>query len=122
MAEPGGSGAGARVPTVEVVYALPHEQQVVSVVLPPEGLTAAAAVQSSGLVVAYPELATQPLVLGVYGTVCGGERRLRDGDRVEIYRPLRTDPRASRRERVAGTQRKGWKRTGRGAAGRDPGT
>jgi putative ubiquitin-RnfH superfamily antitoxin RatB of RatAB toxin-antitoxin module len=49
-------------------------------------------------------------VLGIYGVPCGPDRPLRDGDRVEIYRPLRTDPRVRRREQVAATPRKGWKR------------
>lgn len=121
MAEPDGSGGQAPA-TVEVVYALPHEQRVVSVVLPPGGLTAAEAVQASGLTEAFPEIGARPLVLGIYGAVCDGGQRLRAGDRVEIYRPLRNDPRSSRRERVAGTARKGWKRGGQAGPGRDPGT
>jgi putative ubiquitin-RnfH superfamily antitoxin RatB of RatAB toxin-antitoxin module len=49
-------------------------------------------------------------VLGVFGVPCAADRPLRDGDRVEVYRPLRTDPRVRRREQVAATPRKGWKR------------
>jgi uncharacterized protein len=32
--------------------------------------------------------------------VVAGDQRLRDGDRVEIYRPLAADPREARRARV----------------------
>lgn len=97
-------------PQVEVVYALPDRQRVVTVALPAQGLTAQAAMEQSGLTVEFPEILSQPLVLGVFGAICAPDRPLRAGDRVEIYRPLRNDPRATRRERVASTPRKGWKR------------
>jgi putative ubiquitin-RnfH superfamily antitoxin RatB of RatAB toxin-antitoxin module len=40
--------------------------------------------------------------LGIFGEPCHREDVLRDGDRVEIYRALINDPRASRRARVRG--------------------
>jgi putative ubiquitin-RnfH superfamily antitoxin RatB of RatAB toxin-antitoxin module len=40
--------------------------------------------------------------LGIFGEPCRREDIPRDGDRVEIYRPLINDPRASRRARVRG--------------------
>jgi putative ubiquitin-RnfH superfamily antitoxin RatB of RatAB toxin-antitoxin module len=93
-----------------VAYALPGRQYVIELPLLPAGLTARAAVEHSGLLAEFPELAMQPMVLGIYGAVCDGERQLRDGDRVEIYRPLKQDPRALRRERAANTPRKGRRR------------
>ena len=46
--------------------------------------------------------------VGIFGHACGRATRLREGDRVEIYRPLQVDPRESRRRRVAeGGRRKG---------------
>ena len=95
---------------VEVVYALPERQRVVTLAMPEAGLTAQAAFQLSGLLDEFPELRDQPLVLGIYGTVCAPDRVLRDRDRVEVYRPLRVDPRAQRRERAANAARKGRKR------------
>jgi hypothetical protein len=95
---------------VEVVYALPDRQRVVTLVLPEVGLTAQAAVEQSGLLDEFPELRGRPLVLGIYGTVCPPDRPLRDRDRVEIYRPLRVDPRVQRRERAASAARQGRKR------------
>ena len=95
---------------VEVVYALPDRQRVVTLALPETGLTAQAAVEHSGLLVEFPELRERPLVLGIYGAVCAPDRPLRDRDRVEIYRSLRVDPRAQRRERAASTARQGRKR------------
>jgi hypothetical protein len=96
---------------VEVVYALPDKQRVVRVPLPACGLTAAEALDRSGLLHEFPEIAARPLVLGIYGVACEPSRPLGDGDRVEVYRPLVHDPRALRRERAAGTgNRKGRKK------------
>jgi hypothetical protein len=92
---------GEREESVEVVYALPDRQRLVTVLMPARGLTAQAAVEQSGLLDEFPELRDRPLVLGVFGTVCTGDRPLRDSDREKIYRPLRVDPRAQRRERAA---------------------
>jgi putative ubiquitin-RnfH superfamily antitoxin RatB of RatAB toxin-antitoxin module len=86
---------------VEVVYALPERQHVVIIKLPAEGLSALEACERSGLLEAHDELRARPLVLGVFGELCSHDRRLRAGDRVEIYRPLKHDPRDTRRARAA---------------------
>ncbi len=39
-------------------------------------------------------------VVGVFGALRTRTEPLADGDRIELYRPLRTDPRERRRERV----------------------
>jgi hypothetical protein len=91
--------------TIEIVYALPDRQRVVRLSLPASGLTVAAAVECSGLLDEFPELRERPLVLGIHGAVCAPEQALRDRDRVEIYRPLRVDPREQRRARAAKTAR-----------------
>jgi putative ubiquitin-RnfH superfamily antitoxin RatB of RatAB toxin-antitoxin module len=38
--------------------------------------------------------------VGIFGVVCERGAVPRDGDRIEIYRPLRADPKESRRERA----------------------
>jgi putative ubiquitin-RnfH superfamily antitoxin RatB of RatAB toxin-antitoxin module len=81
---------------VEVVYARPDRQRVVSVPLR-AGMTAAEAVAESRLDREFPELAGQSLALGIFGRRVEEGRLLREGDRVEIYRPLRFDPREARR-------------------------
>ncbi len=40
-----------------------------------------------------------PMALGVWGKKASPEQALRDQDRVELYRPLRVDPKVARRER-----------------------
>jgi putative ubiquitin-RnfH superfamily antitoxin RatB of RatAB toxin-antitoxin module len=39
-------------------------------------------------------------VTGIFGEVCGRDRPLREGDRVELYLPLSADPKAARRARA----------------------
>lgn len=83
---------------VEVVYALPHEQERILLELPPES-TVLDAVRASGLLQRLPPLESG--LLGVWGRPVGPETRLHDRDRVEIYRRLIADPKQIRRERAA---------------------
>lgn len=79
-------------------------------------MSAQAAVRASGLLEEFPELASQVLVLGIYGRRVDGQHLLRAGDRVEIYRPLKADPREARRMAIRPTRPDKRKR-GRGATG-----
>lgn len=77
---------------VQVVYALAGRQEVVELRLA-EGATAADAVGASGL--------AQPgLVIGIGGKRVTADRALRDGDRVELLRPLAASPNEARRRRA----------------------
>jgi NADH dehydrogenase len=55
--------------------------------------------EASGVLAAFPTLDLGSTVLGVWGRKTRMGHILRDGDRVEIYRPLRVDPKVARRER-----------------------
>ena len=90
--------AGAEA-SVEVAYALPDRQRVVRVPLRP-GMTALDAVRAAALEQEFPGLAAAVPVLGIFGRRVEATQLLRDGDRVEIYRPLRFDPREARRPAV----------------------
>lgn len=85
---------------VEIVYATPDVQRVVSLPLA-AAMTAGDAVAASGLLREFPEIAQRPLLIGIHGQPCSAGQVLADGDRVEIYRPLRADPREQRRRLVA---------------------
>ena len=39
--------------------------------------------------------------VGIFGELCARDAVPRDGDRIELYRPLSSDPKASRRARAA---------------------
>ncbi len=45
------------------------------------------------------DLAAMPA--GIWGRRVNPQRALRDGDRIELYRPLQVDPKVARRERFA---------------------
>ena len=88
---------------VEVAYAR-REQQTVLALQVPQGTTAIDAVQLSGILQRYPELAAETLDLGVFGDAVAHDYAVQQGDRVEIYRPLLVDP-VTRRKRQARAQR-----------------
>jgi len=84
---------------VTVVYA-PAPRQTVEVDLEMHtGQTVWDAVVASGLPTRFPELLSTSPTLGIWGRKVTAGHGLRDLDRVEIYRPLRVDPKVARRER-----------------------
>ncbi len=86
---------------VTVVYS-PGAGQVIERALElPHGSTLSDAVQASGFLNDWPELANTGALTGVWGRRVPPEQALKAGDRVEIYRPLKVDPKASRRERFS---------------------
>lgn len=82
---------------VEVVFALPDRQKLVTVQLP-AGATVARAIAESGLAEDFrqPDLSTFPVA--IWGVRASPQQSLRDKDRVEILRPLAIDPRDARRQ------------------------
>ena len=89
-------GEGKREIAVEVAVAWPELQVIVPVSLP-AGSTLADAIDISGLRERFPELEVDPERIGVFADRRAPDDRLRDGDRVEIYRPLKVDPKVARR-------------------------
>ncbi len=85
--------------TVEVCFAQPAEVFLVTLSLPAPA-TLAQAVASSGVQQRYPTLDLTAAKMGVWGKLRSADALLRDGDRVEIYRPLQADPKESRRRRA----------------------
>ena len=84
---------------VELVYALRDEQRVIELMLAP-GTTAAEAIRLSGLLERYREIDVGTARIGIHGRVVQGDTILNEGDRIEIYRPLRADPKLARRRRA----------------------
>jgi uncharacterized protein len=73
------------------------------------GSTVADALSRSGLIARFPELASNRSVMGVWNRKAELDQVLVDGDRVEVYRPLKVDPKVARRQRF---QQQGAKKTG----------
>lgn len=85
---------------VEVAYARPGEQIVLSLRLP-EGARIGDAIRGSGILERCPEIELEAASIGIFGRLAPLETPLRDRDRVEIYRPLVAHARDARRRRVA---------------------
>ena len=92
---------------VEVVYALPHKQIKVAVTLS-EGQSALDALRLSNLQSQLPETDLLQLEMGIYSRLLDGRSSplpadyvMRDGDRLELYRPLQLDPNKARLLRAA---------------------
>lgn len=86
---------------IEITYALPDRQELVTIDLP-EGSTVMQAVEASGLLQKYPEIDPGGVnKLGVFAKLAKPDTVLRDRDRVEIYRPLIADPKEVRRQKAA---------------------
>lgn len=84
---------------ITVVYAESLQQWEVGLELP-EGATVLDALLASRILQQCPQIDLKQNRVGVYGQCVTPETRLQAGDRVEIYRPLRNDPRERRRQRV----------------------
>ena len=69
----------------------------------PEGANVGDAIEASGLRSAWPRLPVDDAHVGIFSRKVRLDTILRDGDRVEIYRPLKIDPKEARRKRAAGT-------------------
>ncbi|MDD5412770.1 MAG: RnfH family protein [Methylobacter sp.] len=84
---------------VEVAYAKPEEQVIVTLAMP-EGVTVEAAIKASGLLELFPEIISSELKAGIFGEGCKLDQLVKEGDRIEIYRPLIHDPKDARRQRA----------------------
>lgn len=87
---------------VEVIYALPEKQCLVSLSLPC-GSTVQQAIVASGLLATMPDGHLTSVEAGIFGKPVGLTHVLEPGDRVEIYRPLQVDPRRARQLRAQAT-------------------
>lgn len=84
---------------IELVYALPHEQTLLKLDVPPAS-TITDAVKLSGLLEKYPEIDLAKSKFGLFGKLSKADTVLREKDRIEIYRPLIADPKEVRRKRA----------------------
>jgi len=75
---------------VEVVQAHADRAEIVKLDLP-AGATVRDALAAAGI---------DAQRVGIFGKRVSSDARLADGDRVEVYRPLRIDPKQARRQRA----------------------
>ncbi len=84
---------------VEVAYATPARQRVRALCVAP-GATVENVIRASGILEEFPDIDLARAAVGIYGERVTLADRVRDGDRVEIYRALLADPKEARRQRA----------------------
>lgn len=84
---------------VEIAYALPHQQTVLSLQVSPE-TTVEQAIAQSGMLRKHPEIDLAKCKVGIFSKAAKLDSVLRDKDRIEIYRPLIADPKEVRKKRA----------------------
>jgi hypothetical protein len=84
---------------ISVCYATPDEIFLETLEVR-EGTTIAGAMVASGVFTRFPEIDLNRNKVGVSGKLKPADTVVRDGDRIEIYRPLQADPMESRRRRA----------------------
>jgi putative ubiquitin-RnfH superfamily antitoxin RatB of RatAB toxin-antitoxin module len=84
---------------IEVAYALPDEQVILSLEVASD-CTVEDAIKRSGILESYDQIDLETDKVGVFGKMCKLNATLRDKDRIEIYRKLTADPKESRRKKA----------------------
>ena len=84
---------------VAVAVAWPDRQEIVELELP-DGSRVVDALEAPAVRRLLETFDRAALAVGVWSRRCELDTALRDGDRVEVYRPLAADPKAQRRTRA----------------------
>ncbi|MCB6182125.1 RnfH family protein [Leeia sp. TBRC 13508] len=94
---------------VEIVFALPDLQEYEQLIVNAD-CTVTEALSQSQIVIQHQ--LTAPIHASIFGKLAKPSQALREGDRIEILRPLVGDPKEIRRRRVQNGQTMGKKKTG----------
>ena len=85
---------------VEIVYAQPQHGTIKALQLPP-GSTIADALATVASDDDFRGVDLDNAAVGIFGKVTRRDVALKDGDRIEIYRPLMDEPKLARRKRLS---------------------
>ncbi|MBJ7539242.1 RnfH family protein [Marinomonas transparens] len=87
---------------VEVAYALPEKQKIITLEVE-DGCSVREAVRRSNMEAFFPGLDVETVKVGIFGKAVrnADEQELKAGERVEIYRELIVDPKQARANRAA---------------------
>lgn len=86
---------------IEVAYALPDKQRIVQLRVP-DGTSLRTAVALSGIAKDFPEIDPVHCALGIFSKLVKAPEAtpVSEGDRIEIYRDLKIDPKQARLNRA----------------------
>lgn len=92
--------------TIEITYALPTKQTLISLTVV-KGSTVQSAIDQSGLLQKYSDIDLTINRVGIWYKTTKLDTILKQGDRIEIYRPLIADPKEVRKLRAAKAKEEG---------------
>jgi len=84
---------------VEVVYSGEEKTALISLLVT-KGTTVLQAILQSGILEQFPRIAELQGRVGIFSKIVPLDTFLKEGDRVEIYRDLKRDPKEARRKRA----------------------
>lgn len=84
---------------IEIAFAS-RDDQVLLALSVDAGATVADAIRAANLEAIFPQYRFADMAIGIWGQRVALEQRLKNGDRVEIYRELERDPMDARRLRA----------------------
>lgn len=91
---------------IEVVYGLPQQQTLLSLEVDVD-LSVEECITLSGIAQQYPEIDLTDNKVGIWNRTCKLTDTVKDGDRIEIYRPLIADPKEVRKKRAEKAKQEG---------------
>jgi putative ubiquitin-RnfH superfamily antitoxin RatB of RatAB toxin-antitoxin module len=91
-------------PTIEIIYATIEAQDLL-VLQVAESATIQDCIDQSDLMNLYPEIDLVKMKVGIFSQVKPLNHVVKEGDRIEIYRPLIADPKAVRRKKAEAAQK-----------------
>jgi putative ubiquitin-RnfH superfamily antitoxin RatB of RatAB toxin-antitoxin module len=91
---------------IEITYALPQKQTLLSMHVAPE-TSVQEAIQKSGILQLHSDIDLSVNKVGIWYKTISLSTVLKSGDRVEIYRPMTADPKEARRLRALKAQEEG---------------
>ena len=91
---------------VEVVYGTPSRQEIISCVID-DGSTVEQAIIASGIIEVFPEIDLSVNKVGIWNRSAKLTDKVKDLDRIEVYRPLLADPKEVRKRRAEKAKEEG---------------
>lgn len=92
--------------TVEVAYALPERQSLLTISVQP-GCSVQQVIEQSGILQQFTEIDLSAQKVGIWSRPVKLDEAVKAGDRIEIYRPLIADPKDLRRRRAEKAKEEG---------------
>lgn len=84
---------------IEIIYPTEEVQELMKLVVG-DNTTVQQAIVESGILVQFPKLELTKLDVGIYSKKVDLDTVVKNGDRIEIYRPLKIEPKQARRVRA----------------------